>query len=112
MEYGYALRLFADGRKFFGPGVATLLELVDTHGSLRAAAQKMGMAYSKAWQVVRHAEEVLGYALLESRTGGRGGGGAALSGPARAFLERYRTFDRRLREQADRLYTELFGDPL
>lgn len=109
MKYDYALRLYQDGRKFFGPGVATLLELVSELGSLRAAATQMGMAYSKAWQIVRNAESVLGYPLLESRAGGRGGGGAVVSARAQEFLARYRTFERNLRESADSLYTEVFG---
>lgn len=110
MKYDYALRLYEGGRKFFGPGVAALLELVDEHGSLRAAAANMGMAYSKAWQIIRNAEAALGYPLLESRTGGRGGGGAVVSASAREFLSRYRTFERRLRQEADVLYQQMFGD--
>lgn len=109
MEYDYALRLYENGRKFFGPGVAVLLELVEVHGSLRAAAAQMGMAYSKAWQIIRRAESVLGYPLLESRTGGKGGGGATVSAPAQDFLNRYRTLESRLRRQADVLYQETFG---
>ncbi|MBD5559376.1 MAG: LysR family transcriptional regulator [Clostridia bacterium] len=109
MRYGYTLRMFEDESKFFGPGAAALLELVEEHGSLRAAAGQMGMAYSKAWRILRNAESVLGFPLLESRTGGRGGGGAVVSAPAHRFLERYRTFERRLREQADALFAELFS---
>ena len=47
-----SIRLFRD-EKCFGSGVAQLLHLVDEHHSLRAAAQTMGMAYSKAWTAAR-----------------------------------------------------------
>lgn len=109
MEFGYILRLYENGSKFFGPGVAVLLERVSEHGSLRAAAASLGMAYSKAWRIIRQAETVLGFSLLESQTGGRGGGGAVVSAPAQEFLERYKTFESRLRLEAEKLYQELFA---
>lgn len=73
----------------FGPGVATLLERVDEHRSLRAAAASMGMAYSKAWRIIRTAEEGFGCKLLSSTVGGAGGGGAALTEEAQALLGAY-----------------------
>lgn len=62
-----------------GMGTFELLVRVDSTGSLNKAAAAMGMAYSKAWQSLRSAEGTLGFALLERRTGGRGGGGSTLS---------------------------------
>ena len=65
-----------DGEKFFGEGPCRLLHAVEQTGSLRAAAQSMGMAYTKALKLVRHAEKALGFALTE-RTAGGGTGEAA-----------------------------------
>lgn len=73
-----SVRLFTD-EKCFGPGVAALLTLVKTCHSLRAAAMEMGMAYSKAWTILKNAEEQLGFKLLLSTTGGKHGGGAQLT---------------------------------
>ena len=56
-------RVFSD-QKCFGPGVSQLLKRVDELHSLRAAALSMSMAYSKAWTVVRNAEDGLGFHLL------------------------------------------------
>ena len=50
------VRIFTD-RKCFGPGVAELLRRVRELHSLRAAAMSMNMAYSKAWTVLRTAQE-------------------------------------------------------
>ena len=48
------VRLYSDDdRRCFGPGIATLLERVREHRSLRAAAASMEMAYSKAWRIIR-----------------------------------------------------------
>ena len=108
-DYAFTLRLVEDGLKYFGPGVMKLLEKVDQLGSLRAAAQDMEMAYSKAWKIVRNAERALGYPLLESAVGGRKGGGAAVTAQGAEFMEKYRAFDMSLHRRADELYEELFG---
>ena len=107
------IQLYTDD-KCFGPGIAQLLELVAERKSLRAAAPSMGMAYSKAWTVVRRCEESLGYPLLLSSTGGRHGGGAELTDEARAMLAGYRAYCRALNEAAERLFPDYFpgsGNP-
>ena len=43
--------------KFFGPGIAVLLHRVDAYHSIRQATMSMGMAYSKAWAIIRRAEK-------------------------------------------------------
>ncbi|WP_295734914.1 winged helix-turn-helix domain-containing protein [uncultured Oscillibacter sp.] len=99
------LRLLDDeGQRRFGPGVAALLSEVREKRSLRAAAGAMGMAYSKAWRIVRDAEEALGYKLLNSTIGGRHGGGAALTEEAEALLSAYQA----LREEVAAFARERF----
>lgn len=102
-----SVRLFTD-RKCFGPGVAELLRRVDERSSLRAAAQSMEMAYSKAWTIMRSAEEGLGVKLLLSSTGGRNGGGAALTDAARQLLAAYDSYCEALRDASERLFAEQF----
>ena len=98
LRLAVTLRLLDDeGQRRFGPGVAALLEEVREKRSLRAAAASMGMAYSKAWRIVRTAEEALGYKLLNSTIGGRHGGGAALTEEAEG------TFPGPLRGSAHRM---------
>lgn len=87
------IRLFTgDDRRCFGPGIATLLEQVQSYKSLRAAAASMGMAYSKAWRIIRTAEEVFGCKLLDSTTGGKHGGGAQLTPQAERILAAYQAY--------------------
>lgn len=84
------VRLYSDDdERCFGPGIATLLHRVEEHRSLRAAAASMGMAYSKAWRIVRTAESVFGCKMLETATGGKNGGGAVLTPQARELLASY-----------------------
>ena len=99
------LRLYTD-RKCFGPGVAMLLRRVQTLRSLRSAAMDMNMAYSKAWTILREAERGLGFKLLHSTTGGRGGGGAVLTEQGERLLEAYEACERELKEQGRRLFDQ------
>ena len=102
------VRLYTD-KKCFGPGVAMLLRRLDSLHSLRAAAMDMDMAYSKAWTILRTAEEELGMKLVHSTTGGRGGGGAVLTREGRDLLEAFDAYERELKDAAARLFPEYFG---
>ena len=103
-----SVRLFTD-EKCFGPGVAALLTLVKTCHSLRAAAMEMGMAYSKAWTILKNAEEQLGFKLLLSTTGGKHGGGAVLTDEARQMLTAYDEYCEKLRAYGAALFEETFA---
>ena len=79
LRYTLSLRVYGE-EKIFGPGIAELLERVEQTHSLRRATMDMGMAYSKAWRIVKTAENALGFPLLDSATGGKGGGAAGAGG--------------------------------
>lgn len=109
----YYSRLFflnEEGKRVFGKGPETLLTYVQKTGSLRNAAERMGMSYGKAMQIVRRAEEAFGYPLLETQIGGSSGGGSRLTPQAKLFLERYREMDKKLNDYTEQLYAELFSD--
>jgi molybdate transport system regulatory protein len=57
----------------FGLGRALLLEKVDRFGSLRKAAEDMGMSYRAAWGKIRKSEEVLGIKLIAQNSSRREG---------------------------------------
>ena len=109
MTYNLSCRLFTDA-KCFGPGVARLLHAVQRLHSLRAAALSMDMAYSKAWTVIKNSEKALGFPLLASTTGGKGGGGASLTPEGLRLLEAYDTFCTGLYDAADKLFQQEFSE--
>ena len=74
------------GVPVFGMGICELLTRVEATGSIRRAASDMGMAYSKAWQIVRRAEEHLGLELMVRHAGGKGGGFSVVSDEGRWLL--------------------------
>ena len=103
-----SVRIYGE-EKCFGPGVAELLERVDQLHSLRKATIEMDMAYSKAWKIVKVAETNLGFQLLKSVTGGKGGGGAELTPDGKSFLAAYRRFEEAVRSYADEAFVEIMG---
>ena len=103
-----SVRLFTD-EKCFGPGIAALLRRVDKFHSLRSAAASMGMAYSKAWTILKNCEEHLGFKLVNSTIGGKNGGGATLTDNAVLMLRAYDEYCADLEKYADQLLDEKFS---
>lgn len=87
----------------FGGGCAALLEGVADEGSLNRAAKRMGMAYSKAWRIVREAEAHLDCELL-TRDGARG---SRLTPEGERALKGYREVQREVDELIARRLREL-----
>lgn len=96
--------------KFFGEGPARLLRAVEKEGSLLQSAKSMKMAYSKASRLIRHAESVLGFPLLESKAGGLSGGGSTLTGKGLEWLLRYEAYRKDCQEAAKALYQKHFPE--
>jgi len=82
----------SNGEKFMGIGVLWLLKEVEQKGSLRSAAQNLGISYSKAYGMVKNLEEKLGIAVIERRKGGSEHVGSSLTSFGREFLFLYDQF--------------------
>ncbi len=98
-----------EGARLFGPGPRELLERVESLGSLRAAAISMGMAYTKAFRMIKTAEESLGCSLTQKKIGGAGGGGSTLTPEGRELLRRYRAFECACEKDMRRNFSECFS---
>jgi molybdate transport system regulatory protein len=82
-----------DGR--LGPGKVLLLERIEQHGSISAAGRSMNMSYRRAWMLVSEINNGFSEPLVELQTGGRGGGGAVLTGFGRELVTHYRAIERK-----------------
>jgi putative molybdopterin biosynthesis protein len=91
----YTVELLVDGVRLEAE-LLRLLEAVGEEGSLLRAARRLGVPYSRAWDMVARAERRLGARLLETRRGGSRRGGASLTPEARELLETYREARHRL----------------
>lgn len=80
-------------RRFYGPGTAQLLNLIDRTQSVKSAAAAMNISYSKALQMIRTMERGLGYKVVEKKQGGTGGGESFLTEEGKLFAKKYIQFN-------------------
>lgn len=101
------LRIYGED-KIFGPGLATLLRGMEEHGSLQKSAASMKLAYSKAWKMLKTAEEALGYSLADREAGGKNGGGSKLTPEGIRLLHAYEAFDEEANEAIKGIFLKHF----
>jgi len=111
MKISYKIWLDNNG-KAFGDGPYELLSRVGETKSLHQAANQMGMAYSKAWRLIRTLEKRLGFPLLERRVGGEFGGGSQVTPQAKKLMNQYEKFRRDVKEALERIYQKHFSSSL
>lgn len=91
-----------------GPGVIRLLELVNETESLSEACRIMGMAYSKAWKLVKKSEECIGVKLLQGIRGGKNGGKTILTEEGLDFLNRYNQLNDEMNVAVEEIFNRIF----
>jgi len=69
---------------------AALLKGISETGSLTKAAKVVGLSYRSAWDRVEKMQDNVGRRLVESKTGGKTGGGASLTDEGRLMLREFR----------------------
>lgn len=72
-----------------GPGKADLLRAIDDTGSISAAARQMEMSYRRAWLLVDTMNQAFKAPVVVTLTGGKAGGGAAVTEFGKEVLKRY-----------------------
>ena len=110
MKIRLGLSFYTDnGDRFFGEGPYRLLRGVQELGSLRSSTQRMGMAYTKAFQMVKRGEAALNFPLIQRTIGGKGGGGSVLTPQAEELLTRYESYRDACGRMAEQPYQEHFS---
>lgn len=105
MELDTKLYILDDsGEKFMGIGVLWLLEKIGEGNSLRAAAQSMGLSYSKAYAMLTHLESAMGRPMVEHKRGGSARNGVVLTDFARSYMALYKDFQERAKAAAEKEY--------
>lgn len=99
-----------DGIKIFGEGPYLLLKMVEKFGSLNKAAKEINMSYSKAWTIIKRAEDNLKYPLLKTATGGIDGGGSDLTLEAKKLIIAYENFKKEAERHIKELFKEHFSE--
>lgn len=103
--------IFVDdnNEKFFGEGPYRLLRTVEETCSLRAAANKMGMSYTKALKLINNAEKELNIKFINRVIGGKSGGGSVLTSEGKAWITKYEEYRDACLKENERLYMEYYG---
>jgi molybdate transport system regulatory protein len=73
-----------------GPGKVELLETIEQTGSLRQAAQTLGMSYRRAWLLLDALNRSFSEPSAVASVGGQGGGGARLTTFGSELVKHYR----------------------
>ena len=82
------------GRKIgAGHPAFIIAEGCDNHLGDTAAAREMGMSYRRAWDLVETMNRCFREPLVETVTGGKGGGGAQVTPFGREVVRRYRAME-------------------
>ncbi len=67
-----------------------LLGVIADKGSIRSAADELGLSYRKAWGDIRKAEQFLGFPLVQKIRGGKAGGQSKLTSDGAELVEAFR----------------------
>jgi molybdate transport system regulatory protein len=76
-----------EGRTYLSWGRITLLERIDEHGSVSAAAKSMKMSFSHAWHLIEDMNTLAPEPLVEKQAGGRQGGGTWLTAAGKQAVQ-------------------------
>ncbi|MCK5345180.1 MAG: LysR family transcriptional regulator, partial [Candidatus Heimdallarchaeota archaeon] len=90
MEIIVGLLIRKNERNFLRNSSVGLLEYIDKLGSITKAAKKMNISYKTAWDTLNNINNVSDAPIIESISGGQGGGGSKLTEKGRKLVEIYR----------------------
>lgn len=93
-------RIYIGGGIAIGPGKIDLLRAVSETRSIAAAARLLGLPYKRAWLLIDSLNEGFGHPVVETATGGKGGGGASLTTLGQQLIERYDALETSLNASA------------
>ncbi|HHT9154005.1 MAG TPA: winged helix-turn-helix domain-containing protein [Candidatus Hypogeohydataceae bacterium YC40] len=105
--YNVMGRMWIEGKEgtFLGYGRVVLLERIRQYGSITGAAKSMNMSYKHAWELVYSMNRQSKKPLVETATGGKGGGGARLTEAGdraiSVFWSLYKSFKNFLTERVE-----------
>lgn len=95
----------------FGAGRTQLLEKINEYGSLKRAAEDMGMSYRAAWGKIMKTEKVLGFKLIE-RAGTSNKAGCQLTESGKMLLARFKLWFDEVEKDALKKASEIFPWPI
>lgn len=83
-----------ENRNFLGKGKIELLEHIKTTGSISKAAKNMKMSYRAAWDDIDSMNHLSENILVQSVSGGKGGGGTIVTSEGERVINVFKRLDR------------------
>jgi len=108
LDYSIFLRHRQDDELFLSNEQLCLLLNIDELESISAAAKKMQISYRKAWELVKRAEEELGFPLVVKSRGGSQGGKSEMTNDGKLFVNAYRQLRDEFDESVKRVVKKFF----
>jgi molybdate transport system regulatory protein len=96
-----------DNETYLGIGSTLLLQHIERLGSLRKAAEELGMSYRRAWGKLKNAEERIGHPLVEKVRGQ--GQRFTLSPYGRDLMDKFLHFYLDVEDYAAKRASEVMG---
>ena len=101
------------GEVVLGGGKTALLMAVDRLGSIQRAADEFKMSYRHAWGLIRKIEQRAGLKIVETKLGGKNGGGARLTPKGEKFIKNADSLLKDLHTMVEKKFQQrLRGHPL
>lgn len=101
------VRIWLDDEKgnyIIGDGGLELLKTIEETGSLKQAADRLGMSYRYAWGKIRKMEQRLDLCVMNRQKGGKDGGYSILTDEMANFIKKYE----KTRNEVDRIARKKF----
>ncbi|MDR0233802.1 MAG: LysR family transcriptional regulator [Zoogloeaceae bacterium] len=95
-------RIYLKDTITFGPGKIDLLRQVGETRSIAAAARALGLPYKRAWLLIDLLNRGFGRPVVETATGGKGGGGALLTPLGQQLIDCYDALEATLNASASK----------
>jgi molybdate transport system regulatory protein len=97
------------GEVVLGNGKTALLLAVDRFGSIQRAADEFGMSYRHAWGAIKKIEKRAGFKIVDTKLGGKEGGGAQLTQQGKAFVDRVDSLLSDLKRMVEKRFKQKSG---
>lgn len=96
-----------DGKVVFGLGRYRMLEAIERHSSLQAAAKELKMSYRALWGRIKASGERLGRPLVESD-----GRGTKLTPFAKQLMAQFAKIQGEIRQESDGCFIDMMSEIL
>lgn len=93
-------RIYIGADISIGPGKIDLLQRIAETHSIAAAARSLDIPYKRAWLLLDVLNQALGRPVVQTASGGKGGGGASLTPLGQQLVISYTALEERLNAES------------